>query len=312
MLPAPDPSSAEQRITIDTLPVRENRRCWPRRRARRARALLRRAGGSSRKRSPARDAIGADHSRRSDWRRDAGVVNFGQQRQPLSPSSATLAKACAVWTRPAARCSIAVCRASAERQIGCGSRRIRQGQRRGAAPAVGVGVLRLSAPRCRVLWRLQHGGNRGYASYKMLGSITRRSSARTATRGSDDGPEARQRGRGRRRRACGGEGACRGGLSVVLFGAAIKWLEQHGHDEFHQPAHDGAGNAFGPDDERYRRVIAAGPGKWRVAAGEGGDGNVAACVGSGMVSYGAMAWPRRRISNALHLRRLKARCWRTG
>ncbi len=82
------------------------------------------------------------------------------------------------------------------------------------------------------------------------------------------------------------------GLSVVLFERG-GWVgfDQHGHDELISQRTTALGNAFGPDDERYRRVIAAGPGKWRVVLpSEGGYGNNAACVGSGTVSYGAMAW----------------------
>lgn len=82
------------------------------------------------------------------------------------------------------------------------------------------------------------------------------------------------------------------GLAVVLLERG-GWptFEQHGHDELISQRTTILGNAFGPDDERYRRVVSAGPGKWRVVLpSEGGYNNNAACVGSGTVSYGAMAW----------------------
>ena len=82
------------------------------------------------------------------------------------------------------------------------------------------------------------------------------------------------------------------GLSVVLFERG-GWVgfDVHGHDELISQRTTALGNAFGPDDERHRRVIPAGPGQWRVVLpSEGGYGNNAACVGSGTVSYGAMAW----------------------
>ncbi|MBI5685066.1 MAG: GMC family oxidoreductase [Verrucomicrobia bacterium] len=82
------------------------------------------------------------------------------------------------------------------------------------------------------------------------------------------------------------------GLSVALLERG-GWttFEQHGHDELISQRVTILGNAFGPDDERHRRVVSAGAGKWRtVLPSEGGYGNNAACVGSGTVSYGAMAW----------------------
>lgn len=82
------------------------------------------------------------------------------------------------------------------------------------------------------------------------------------------------------------------GLSVLVFERG-DWagFEKHGHDELISQRITVLGNAFGPDDERHRRVVSAGPGKWRVVRpSEPGYGNNAACVGSGTVSYGAMAW----------------------
>ena len=82
------------------------------------------------------------------------------------------------------------------------------------------------------------------------------------------------------------------GLSVVLFERG-GWahFDEHAHDELISQRTTALGNAFGPDDLRHRRVVAAGPGKWRIVLpSEGGYANNAACVGSGTVSYGAMAW----------------------
>lgn len=82
------------------------------------------------------------------------------------------------------------------------------------------------------------------------------------------------------------------GLSVVLLERG-GWVgfDVHGHDELISQRTTVLGNAFGPDNARHRRVVQAGPGKWRVVLpNEGAYSNNAACVGSGTVSYGAMAW----------------------
>jgi choline dehydrogenase-like flavoprotein len=82
------------------------------------------------------------------------------------------------------------------------------------------------------------------------------------------------------------------GLTVVLLERG-GWpsFEAHDHDELISQRTTVLGNAFGPDDERYRRVVEAADGGWRVVRpSEPGYGNNAACVGSGTVSYGAMAW----------------------
>ena len=51
------------------------------------------------------------------------------------------------------------------------------------------------------------------------------------------------------------------------------------------------GCAFGPDDERYRRVVVDRDGSQRIVLPSDGDyNNNAACVGGGTLSYGAMAW----------------------
>jgi len=51
------------------------------------------------------------------------------------------------------------------------------------------------------------------------------------------------------------------------------------------------GCGFGPDDERYRRVVVDSDGREEVVApSDARYGNNAACVGSGTLTYGAMAW----------------------
>jgi choline dehydrogenase-like flavoprotein len=82
------------------------------------------------------------------------------------------------------------------------------------------------------------------------------------------------------------------GLSVVLLERG-GWpsFEEHGHDELISQRTTALGNAFGPDDEHHRRVVVSRDGTTRVVLpSEGGYNNNAACVGSGTVSYGAMAW----------------------
>ena len=82
------------------------------------------------------------------------------------------------------------------------------------------------------------------------------------------------------------------GLSVVLLergGWPHFW--DHDHDELISQRTTPLGNAFGPDDERYRRVIVKPDGSTQIVLpSEGAYCNNAACVGSGTVSYGAMAW----------------------
>jgi choline dehydrogenase-like flavoprotein len=82
------------------------------------------------------------------------------------------------------------------------------------------------------------------------------------------------------------------GLSVVLLERG-PWQTFHDHndDELISQRTTVLGNAFGPDDQRYRRVIQHPDGSTQIVLpSEGGYSNVAACVGSGTVSYGAMAW----------------------
>lgn len=82
------------------------------------------------------------------------------------------------------------------------------------------------------------------------------------------------------------------GLSVVLIerGRWQTWAD-HTDDELISQRTTVLGNAYGPDDERHRRVIENADGSTRIVLpSEGGYNNNAACVGSGTLSYGAMAW----------------------
>lgn len=82
------------------------------------------------------------------------------------------------------------------------------------------------------------------------------------------------------------------GLTVVVLerGGWPRYFD-HTDDELLSQRTTVLGNAFGPDDERYRRVVMDDRGNKRVVLpSEGGYNNNAACVGSGTVSYGAMAW----------------------
>src|SRR5574342_1338075 len=82
------------------------------------------------------------------------------------------------------------------------------------------------------------------------------------------------------------------GLSVVLFERG-KWhsYEDIDSDELRSQRTPALGNAYGPDDERYRRVVRDAQGEWRIVApSEWMYNNNAACVGGGTLSYGAMAW----------------------
>jgi len=82
------------------------------------------------------------------------------------------------------------------------------------------------------------------------------------------------------------------GLSVVLFERG-GWatFDDTDNDELRSQRTTVLGNAYGPDDRRYRRVLVNSNGSTRIVLpSEGGYNNNAACVGSGTVSYGAMAW----------------------
>ena len=82
------------------------------------------------------------------------------------------------------------------------------------------------------------------------------------------------------------------GLSVVLLERG-EWprYDEHNDDELVSQRTPALGNPFGPDDRRYRRVLANADGSTRtVLPSEGGYNNNAGCVGGGTASYGAMAW----------------------
>ena len=82
------------------------------------------------------------------------------------------------------------------------------------------------------------------------------------------------------------------GLSVVLFerGGWITY-DDHDDDELISQRTTVLGNACGPDNKRYRRVLLGSDNSTRIVLpSEGGYNNNAACVGSGTVTYGAMAW----------------------
>jgi choline dehydrogenase-like flavoprotein len=82
------------------------------------------------------------------------------------------------------------------------------------------------------------------------------------------------------------------GLSVVLFERG-GWAtyDDVDTDELTSQRTTPLGNAYGPDDLRYKRVVVNNDGTSTIVLpSEGGYNNNAACVGSGTVSYGAMAW----------------------
>jgi choline dehydrogenase-like flavoprotein len=82
------------------------------------------------------------------------------------------------------------------------------------------------------------------------------------------------------------------GMSVVLFERG-GWAhyDDHNHDELLSQRTTVLGNAYGPDNKRYRRVFVNNDGTSQVVLpSEWLYNNNAACVGSGTVSYGAMGW----------------------
>ncbi len=83
-----------------------------------------------------------------------------------------------------------------------------------------------------------------------------------------------------------------GGLSVVLLERG-QWTTNYDcrKDDLRNQRTSVLGHPFGPDDERNPRVIDDTNGESAVVKpSEPGYQNNAACVGSGTVSYGAMAW----------------------
>ena len=92
------------------------------------------------------------------------------------------------------------------------------------------------------------------------------------------------------------------GLSVILFERG-DWVsfDAHDTDELNSQRTTVLGNACGPDDDRYRRVLVNDDGSSHIVLPSEIDyNNVAACVGSGTVSYGAMAW--RFMSEDFHMK----------
>ncbi len=80
------------------------------------------------------------------------------------------------------------------------------------------------------------------------------------------------------------------GMSVVLFERG-DWVNSYNNDELHSQRTTVLGNIHGPDNNRYRRVFVDSSGKNHIVLpSEWLYNNNAACVGSGTVSYGAMAW----------------------
>src|SRR5208337_3420935 len=82
------------------------------------------------------------------------------------------------------------------------------------------------------------------------------------------------------------------GLTVALLERG-KWYTAYDcrKDDLRNQRTSVLGCAFGPDDDRYRRVLVDPDGRERVVLpSDGGYSNNAACVGGGTFSYGAMAW----------------------
>jgi choline dehydrogenase-like flavoprotein len=82
------------------------------------------------------------------------------------------------------------------------------------------------------------------------------------------------------------------GLSVVLFERG-NWIsyDDHPDDELISQPGSPLGNSCGPDDKRYRRVVYYPDGSSRIVLPSETDyNNIAACVGSGTVTYAALAW----------------------
>jgi choline dehydrogenase-like flavoprotein len=82
------------------------------------------------------------------------------------------------------------------------------------------------------------------------------------------------------------------GLSVVLIEQG-NWIsyDDNTNDELLSQRTTVLGNSCGPDDEHYRRVNVHPDGSSRIVLPSEADYNSnAACVGSGTVTYGALAW----------------------
>ena len=98
-----------------------------------------------------------------------------------------------------------------------------------------------------------------------------------------------------------GAGAGGGVVACELAEAGVKVLllergkhqgfDDHENDELYSQRTIVLGNAYGPDNEHHKRVFENPDGSARmVLPNEWDYNNVAACVGGGTLSYGAMAW----------------------
>ncbi|MCC5930926.1 MAG: GMC family oxidoreductase [Cyclobacteriaceae bacterium] len=95
--------------------------------------------------------------------------------------------------------------------------------------------------------------------------------------------------------AGGGIVACElseAGIQTVLLERGVhQGFLDHDNDELTSQRTTVLGNAYGPDNERYRRVFEHANGRTEILLpNEGRYNNIAACVGGGTLSYGAMAW----------------------
>ena len=84
----------------------------------------------------------------------------------------------------------------------------------------------------------------------------------------------------------------RAGWRVVLLERGREQtFAETGHDELRSQRTTVLGNAFGPDDARHIRIRQTERGDWvKVLPSDGSYNNIAAVVGGGTLSYGAMAW----------------------
>lgn len=82
------------------------------------------------------------------------------------------------------------------------------------------------------------------------------------------------------------------GIHVTIFERG-GWpvYDEHINDELISQRVQDLGSAFGPDWKKNPRVVIGNDGRKKIVTPQtGGYNHVAACVGSGTVSYGAMAW----------------------
>jgi choline dehydrogenase-like flavoprotein len=84
----------------------------------------------------------------------------------------------------------------------------------------------------------------------------------------------------------------RQGWNVALLERGrVQEFSETGHHELRSQRTTVLGNAFGPSDREHPRIRQNERGEWvRVYPSEGGYNNIAAVVGGGTLSYGAMAW----------------------